>query len=122
MNTSPIASTCKTVWSEGYRPTKADTAKLYEYTFATAGGLVIECYLEYEKAERQTRDHPGRPESCELIWATVGGIDIYEVITELQEVIECEALEKMAEDANDALADAAADAYEDRMCDDRWKA
>jgi len=84
------------VWSTGYKPTKEDLKGLYNHRFETAGGLVIDCYLAYEEAERETRDEPGSAESIELIWALVEGVDISEVIGDLAATIEEEAEDRSA--------------------------
>jgi hypothetical protein len=123
MTASQVAAIAKTgpFWGDGYRPDKADTQGLKQYTFETGGGLVIECFLEYEKAEKQTYEHPGSPESCTLVWACVGDIDVSEIISdEWKATIEEEALQRMEAAADDDAADRAADRYEDRMADDAW--
>ena len=113
-----------TTWSEGYKPTKEDLKGLFQYTFETAGGLVIDCYLEYEAGEKKTYDHPGSDESIELIWALVGGIDIAEVLGDAKDTIEEEALEAMAAAADDEKADAAEAKWEsrrdDELCHGAW--
>ena len=91
-----------TIWTSGYKPTKADLKGLYNHVFETAGGLTLDCYLEYEAEERETRDEPGSAASMELVWALVGGIDISEVLGDLAETIEEEALS----DLEDQIADA----------------
>lgn len=92
----------------------ADLKGLYHYTFTTSLDLVIECYLDYSPAERETRMEPGHPESCSLCHALVNGVDILEVIEELVPVIEEEALQQMSEAAASHKEDAAAEAYERR--------
>jgi hypothetical protein len=107
MNKTPI-------WTTGYKPTKADLLYLYNHRFETAGGLVIDCYLSYEKGEPETRDEPGCPAAIELIWALVEGVDIYEVIGDLAATIEEEALEDMAVQAEHDQYDKGQERYEDR--------
>ena len=89
------------VWATGYKPTKTDLKGLYNLVFETAGGLTLDCYLEYEAEERETRDEPGSPASMGLVWALVGGIDISEVIGNLSETIEEEALSELANEIED---------------------
>ena len=81
--------------TEGYRPTTEDLAGLYRYRFETAGGLVMDCYLDHQTAEEATDVCPHIPEHLELIWACVGGIDISEVIGDCKQTIEEEALEEL---------------------------
>jgi len=95
------------VWATGYKPTREDLKGLYNLVFETAGGLTLDCYLEYEPEERETRDEPGSPASMELVWALVGGIDISEVIGNLSETIEEEALSELADEIEDAALFAA---------------
>jgi hypothetical protein len=90
------------VWATGYKPTKADLKGLYNLVFETAGGLTLDCYLEYEAEERETRDEPGSPASMGLVWALVGGIDISEVLGNLSETIEEEALSELANEIEEA--------------------
>jgi hypothetical protein len=85
-----------TIWTTGYKPTKADFKGLYNHRFETSGGLVLDCYLAFEAEERATYDHPGNAAAVELIWALVEGVDISEVIGDLVATIEDEALEDMA--------------------------
>lgn len=108
----------KAIWSTGYKPIAADLKGLYKYEYETEKGLVIECHLEYEKAERATYDEPGCAASIELVWALVEGVDIAEVLGfDLVATIEEKALENMEEAADDSLADAAADRWEDARCE-----
>ena len=102
------------VWSSGYKPTKTDLLYLYNHRFETAGGLVLDCWLAYEEAERKTQDEPGSAESIELIWALVEGVDISEVIGDLAATIEEEALEDMAVQAEHDQYDKGQERYEDR--------
>ena len=84
------------------QPTAEDLKGLYNHRFETSGGLVIDCYLSYEAEELETRDEPGSPANMELVWALVGGIDISEVLEDLAETIEVEALEDLDGQINDA--------------------
>ena len=88
-----------------YQPTLEDLKGLFNHRFETSGGLVIDCYLSYEKEERETRDEPGNPANMELVWALVGGIDISEVLEDLAETIEVEALEELESQIKDAAFD-----------------
>ena len=90
------------VWSTGYKPTKADLSGLYQHRFETAGGLVLDCYLAFEEEERATYDHPGSAAAIELVWALVEGVDISEVLGDLAETIEEEALSDLADQIDDA--------------------
>lgn len=109
------------VWSCGYKPTKEDLKGLYHHRFETSGGLVLECYLSYDEAERATYDHPGCAAAIELVWALVEGVDISEVIGNLAGAIEEEALEDMEACAKDDQYDRGQERYEDRQ-EDRWAA
>lgn len=82
-------------WTAGYMPDAADLHGLYPYRFETAGGLVIQCYLEHQTAEDATDVCPPIAERMELIWACVGHIDISEVLVDMEPVIEAEALEDL---------------------------
>ena len=88
-----------------YQPTPEDLKGLFNHRFETSGGLVIDCYLSYEEDERETRDEPGSPANMELVWALVGGIDISEVLEDLAETIEVEALEELESQIKDAAFD-----------------
>ena len=107
----------KAIWSTGYKPVAEDLKGLYQHTFETVGGLVLQCYLDYSPEECATYYHPGCAASVELVWALVEGVDIAEVIGDLALTIEEEALEDMATAADDAKADAAARRWEDQRCD-----
>ena len=98
------------VWTTGYKPTKEDLKGLYNHVFETAGGLVLDCYLSYEAEERETRDEPGSAASMELVFALVEGVDISEVLGDLAETIEEEALS----DLEDQIKDAALERGQDR--------
>ena len=89
------------------QPIQEDFKGLFNHRFETDGGLVLDCYLSYEAEERETRDEPGSPASMELVWALVGGIDISEVIGNLSETIEEEALSELADEIEDAALFAA---------------
>jgi len=86
----------------GYKPTKTDLKGLFNLVFETAGGLTLDCYLEYEAEERETRDEPGSPASMGLVWALVEGVDINEVIGDLAQTIEEEALSDLEDQIEDA--------------------
>ena len=88
-----------------YQPTPEDLKGLFNHRFETSGGLVIDCYLSYEEKEQETRDEPGNPANMELVWALVGGIDISEVLEDLAETIEVEALEELESQIKDAAFD-----------------
>lgn len=88
-----------------YQPMPEDLKGLFNHRFETSGGLVIDCYLSYEKEERESRDEPGNPANMELVWALVGGIDISEVLEDLAETIEVEALEELESQIKDAAFD-----------------
>jgi len=91
-----------TTWTSGYKPTKADLYGLFNHRFETDGGLVLDCYLIYEVEERETRDEPGCAAAIELVWALVEGVDISEVIGDLAETIEEEALSDLEDQIEDA--------------------
>ena len=95
MNNTPF-------WTHGYKPTKADLSGLYNHRFETAGGLVLDCYLSYEAEERETQEEPGCAAAIELVWALVEGVDISEVLGDLAETIEEEALSDLADQIDDA--------------------
>ena len=95
MNKTPI-------WTTGYKPTNADLKGLYNHRFETAGGLVLDCYLSYEAEERETQDEPGCAAAIELVWALVEGVDISEVLGDLAETIEEEALSDLEDQIKDA--------------------
>lgn len=72
---------------------------LYHFQFTHAAGLVIDCHLEYTKAEPASHDSPGEPESLELIYALVNGVDVFEVLSDdVVGLIEEEAAQSMAMD------------------------
>ena len=91
-----------TTWTSGYKPTKADLYGLFNHRFETDGGLVLDCYLIYEVEERETRDEPGCAASMELVFALVEGVDISEVLGDLAETIEEEALSDLEDQIEDA--------------------
>ena len=71
----------------------------YEYQYRDSEGLVIDCHLEYEAAEKQSHDSPGHGETMDLIYALVNGIDIAEVLSDdVKGLIEEEALTSMEMD------------------------
>ncbi len=87
----------------------------YQYQYADSEGLVIDCHLEYEAAEKQTRDCPGHPESIDLIYALVNGVDICEVIhDDVKQLIEEEALASMEMDSWNSDYDRGAELAEER--------
>jgi len=90
------------VWTTGYKPTKEDLKGLCNHRFETAGGLVLDCYLSYEAEERETQDEPGCAAAVELVWALVEGVDISEVLGDLAETIEEEALSDLEDQIDDA--------------------
>jgi hypothetical protein len=102
------------IWTTGYKVTTEDLKGLYHHTFETSGGLVIECYLSYDEAEKASYDHPGCAAAIELIWALVEGVDISEVIGDLAATIEEEALEDMEASAKDDEYDRGQERYENR--------
>ncbi len=84
------------------------SAGLYHHQFQHAAGLVLDCHLEYTKAERQTHDSPGEPESLELIYALVNGVDVSEVLSDdVVGLIEEEAAQSMVMDKWDSDYDRA---------------
>jgi len=91
-----------TTWTTGYKPTKEDLYGLCNHRFETDGGLVLDCYLIYEVEERETRDEPGCAASMELVFALVEGVDISEVLGDLAETIEEEALSDLEDQIEDA--------------------
>ena len=99
-----------TIWTSGYKPTKEDFYGLFNHCFETDGGLTLDCYLIYEAEERETRDEPGSAASMELVFALVEGVDISEVLGDLAETIEAEALS----DLEDQIKDAALERGQDR--------
>ena len=44
--------------------------------------MQLECWIEYEEGERETRDDPGYPDSATLCFAEVDGTDICEILCE----------------------------------------
>ena len=94
-----------TIWISGYKPTKEDLKGLCNHRFETANGLVLDCYLAFEAEERATFDDPGCAAAVELIWALVEGVDISEVIGDLAETIEEEALSDLEDQIKDAAFD-----------------
>ena len=90
------------IWTTGYKPTKEDLKGLCNHRFETAGGLVLDCYLAFEAEERATFNDPGCAAAVELIWALVEGVDISEVLGDLAETIEEEALSDLEDQIDDA--------------------
>jgi len=72
------------------------------YTYIFDGGE-LECELEYEPAERGSRENgmqmePDYPESCTLEKAKLNGIDIAELLSsDVVSLIELEALNQQEE-------------------------
>jgi len=72
------------------------------YTYIFDGGE-LECELEYEPAERGSRENgmqmePDYPESCTLETAKLNGIDIAELLSsDVVSLIELEALNQQEE-------------------------
>lgn len=94
----------------------SDTAGLYQYNYTGSEGLELECWLEYEAAEKQSYDCPGQPECIELIYVLHKGEDISEVLSEdVRGLIEESSLEKMAAEKDDADEDRAIARWEDRQ-------
>jgi hypothetical protein len=63
---------------------------------------VLDCYLSYEAEERETQDEPGCAAAIELVWALIEGVDISEVLGDLAETIEEEALSDLEDQIEDA--------------------
>jgi len=84
------------------QPIQEDFKGLFNHCFETDGGLVLDCYLIYEVEERETRDEPGCAASMELVFALVEGVDISEVLGDLAETIEEEALSDLEDQIQDA--------------------
>lgn len=83
--------------------TASDTKGMVQYTFTNSEGLNLECWLEYEPAERQTHWEPGCSESIDLVYALHKGEDISEVLSDdVIGLIEEEAMADMkARDEDD---------------------
>lgn len=89
---------------------------LYEYQYASANGLIIDCHLEYEAEEAQTYSAPGQPESINLIYALVNGIDVSDVLCEsIKNEIEEEAAQSMTMDKWNSDYDRGEALYLDRL-------
>ena len=123
MNATPSATKARRIQpllGSGYSPDSEDLKGLFQYTFNTAGGLSIECFLEFEAGEKATSDCPGYPDSVDLVWALVAGVDISEVLGDTKDTIEEEeALEDLCKAARESKEDAAIEAYESRRDDER---
>ena len=64
------------------RPARRSTPlETYHYTLC---GVDLECEIEWEKAERQTRDEEGYPAQAYLHTACVGDVNIYELLDDEQ--------------------------------------
>ena len=95
--------------------TVIDTKGLYQYDYTGSEGLELECWLEYEKAERDTYECPGQPESINLVYALHKGEDISEVLcSDVKGLIEEGALANMEMDKWNDDMDYAADRAADR--------
>ncbi len=96
--------------------TQIERGPWYEYQYTASEWLTIDCYLEYEKAERDSFDCPGHPEAVELCYALVNGVDVLEVLSDdVVAHIEEKALCQMAEDQREDEYDRGEDRYNDRM-------
>jgi len=89
------------------QPNKPSTVPtgFYQYQYNGSEGITIDCHLEYEKAHDggtgPTSDE-SYPESIELIYALVNGVDIAEVLCDdVKTLIEEQALCSMEMDAWD---------------------
>lgn len=93
-----VAQALTTSPAQPNEPTRISSG-LYAYQFTHAAGLVIDCHLEYTKAEPASHDCPGEPESLELVYALVNDIDVFEVLSDdVVGLIEEEAAQSMAMD------------------------
>jgi len=93
-----------------------DTKGLYQYQYTGSEGLELDCYLEYEPAERKTQWEPGCPESITLVYALHKDEDISEVLSDdVRSTIETEALADLHDRAKNSHDDARIAAYTDRM-------
>ena len=63
------------------KPRRFTPLATYWYTLC---GVDLECEIEWEKAERQTRDEEGYPASAYLHTACVGDTNIYELLDDEQ--------------------------------------
>jgi hypothetical protein len=83
-------------------PTEVSGSGYYKYQYTSISGLVIDCLLEYEAAHdggTGPNSEESWPESINLIYAMVNGVDIFEVIDDdVQATIEDEALKNMGMD------------------------
>jgi len=71
---------------------------MIQYHFETFGGLVLDCYLDYDSGEKATADDSGSEPCAELVLAFVQGIDIKEVMDKFWiETIEREVCQNEAE-------------------------
>jgi len=96
--------------------TQVERGPWYEYQYTASEGLVIDCYLDYEKAECDSFDCPGHPEAFELCYALVNGVDVLEVLLDdVVSLIEEEAAQSMAMDKWNDDYDRGEERYNDRM-------
>jgi len=88
----------------------------YPYQFNSSNGLTIDCLLEYTRAHdggTGPNSDESYPESIELIYALINGVDASEVLCdEVRSMIEEEALCSMEMDKWDDEYDRAADRAE----------
>jgi len=95
--------------------TARDTKGMVQYTFTNSEGLELDCWLEYEPAERQTHLEPGCSKSIDLVYALHKGEDISEVLSEdVIGLIEEEALADMKARDEDDRTEAAIARFESR--------
>ena len=84
-----------------------------QHQYTSRDGLTLDCHFEYEKAFAGSDVEPGYPESLELIYALVNGVDIAEVLCDdVKKLIEEEALCSMEMDGWNDEYDRAADRAE----------
>lgn len=57
--------------------TDIDSGEWFKFQFTSADSSVTyDCYMEYEAGEDGGRDHPSEPESLNLSYALVNGVDV----------------------------------------------
>jgi len=112
----PVTTPFKPCPPDANGRTQVPRGPWYEYQFTNKDGLTIDCYLEYDAAERDSFDCPGHHESIDLCYALVNGIDISDVLSDdIKGLIEEEALASMEIDKWDSDYDRGEDRYNDRM-------
>jgi hypothetical protein len=85
------------------------------YMWASDCVVDIECHLDYEPEEHDTRDCPGYPATVSLRAAYLRGVDIYEMLSEKQiDRIEEAALIQHGEEAREAEAEYRYDRWMER--------